>query len=70
MLSQTNVHCLAISKLALGAAHIRCLRIMQSVFSPATRRVMMKSGRDVESRGGGLKTDWTKPRDGRWGYGY
>ena len=29
---------------------------MQSVFSPATRRIMFSSSRDVASRGGGLKT--------------
>jgi hypothetical protein len=35
---------------------------MQSVFRSAPRRTMIRSGRYVASRGGDLKTDWTKPR--------
>jgi hypothetical protein len=31
MLSQTNMHCLAINKLDLFTAHNRCLRIMQRI---------------------------------------
>ena len=35
---------------------------MQSVFRSATRRTMIRSGRDVASRGADLKTYWTNPR--------
>ena len=41
---------------------------MQSVFRSATRRTIFRSGRDVASRVGDLKTDWTNPRGQCLGY--
>jgi len=41
----------------LRCLHYAELGIMQSVFSPATRRIMFRLSRDVTSRGGGLKTN-------------
>jgi hypothetical protein len=42
--------------------------ILQSVFRSVPRRTMIRSGRNVASRGGDLKTDRTKPRGQCWGY--
>jgi hypothetical protein len=38
---------------------------MQSIFSPAARRKILRGGTDGGRRDGGLKMDWTKP--GRFG---
>ena len=61
MLSQTNLHRLAISRLDLLTAHISCLHIMQSIFSPAARRDTRREGANLDRRDGELKMDWTKP---------
>ena len=36
-------------------------RIMQSIFSPAARRKILRGKHEAGRRAGGLKMDWTKP---------
>jgi hypothetical protein len=44
--------------------------IMQSIFSVAARRDTLRDDATADRRDGGLKMDWTKPREECSAYGY
>jgi len=58
--------CGVLHRIQFTTPHNRALRILQRIFSSATRREMLgrhfKGGR----RGGELKIDWTKPLSRAW----